>query len=212
MHPPSKRFSWVMFSCSIFMILYGYDVLAAPKLEEKLLALSSVQTLFRHETNRGRAHHGELWIERPNKFRLQTNTPWKQTLVSNGKRFWNFDSDLEQVTVDWLEQDIGKYPILLFTGPVEDLRNFYNISNYSDKGFSEYHLTPKTQGQYVKSMRFIFRGLLPVRIVIIDVMDEHSEFSFNSTQVNSDLPDELFEFLPPPDIEVLDRTKTTWSP
>ena len=37
-------------------------------------------------------------------------------------------------------------------------------------------------------------------------MDNYTEFFFSSTQVNADLTDDLFEFSPPDDVELLDRT------
>ena len=42
---------------------------------------------------------GRLWIERPNKFRWNYESPAKQQIVSDGTRLWIYDEDLKQVTV-----------------------------------------------------------------------------------------------------------------
>src|SRR5690606_37591265 len=41
---------------------------------------------------------GRLWIERPNKFRWNYETPYEQQILSDGERLWVYDKDLQQVT------------------------------------------------------------------------------------------------------------------
>lgn len=209
--PQSKSIFFAVLTGTI-IVFSGFGVVALPPLEEKLSAISTIHTLFRHETSADDTYYGELWIEKPNKFRIESSAPWKQTLVSDGSKFWNYDADLEQLTIDWLEEDLRKFPILLFTGPIEDLAKFYDISGQSDQEFTSYQLVPKKPDQYYRAMRLTFRGLLPVSIAILDVMDNHTEFFFSSTQVNSDLKDELFDFFSPDDIDLLDRTTKTRKP
>ena len=145
-------------------------------------------------------------MEKPNRFRIESSAPWKQTLVSDGIKFWNYDTDLEQLTIDWLEKDLGRFPILVFTGSPDELDKIYNISGQLDQNLAVYQLIPKRENQYFRSIRLTFRDLVPISIVILDVMDNYTEFFFTSTQVNADLADDLFEFSPPDDIELLDRT------
>ena len=97
-------------------------------------------------------------------------------------------------------------------GSTDGIDKIYNISGQSDQEFTSYQLVPKKPDQYYRAMRLTFRGLLPDSIAILDVMDNHTEFFFSSTQVNSDLKDELFEFFSPDDIELLDRTTKTRKP
>jgi len=209
--PQSKSVLFAMVTGTI-LVFSGPGVIAFPPLEEKLSAISKIHTLFRHETSTDETYYGQLWIEKPNKFRIEASAPWKQTLVSDGSKFWNYDADLEQLTIDWLEEDLRKFPILLFMGATDELDKIYNISGQSDQEFTSYKLVPKKPDQYYRSMRLTFRGLLPVSIAILDVMDNYTEFFFSSTRINFDLKDELFEFFPPDDIELLDRTTETSKP
>ena len=209
--PQSKSVLFAVVTGTI-LVFSGPGVIAFPPLEEKLTAISTIHTLFRHETSADETYYGELWIEKPNKFRIEASAPWKQTLVSDGSKFWNYDADLEQLTIDWLEEDLRKFPILLFMGSTDGIDKIYNISGQSDQELTSYQLVPKKPDQYYRSIRLTFRGLLPVSIAILDVMDNHTEFFFSSTQINSDLKDESFDFFPPDDIELLDRTTKTSKP
>ena len=53
--------------------------------------------------------HGHMVLAQPNQFWWQTADPFAQLLVSNGKRLWIYDEDLEQVTVQTLDQRTTSY-------------------------------------------------------------------------------------------------------
>src|SRR5215213_1712211 len=92
---------------------------------------SSVQSLHRFfsEVNRYTAHFtqtlvddagkpiqeskGRLWIERPNKFRWNYESPSKQQIVSDGEKLFVYDEDLRQVTVRSLKQGLLDTPAML---------------------------------------------------------------------------------------------------
>ncbi|MBI3545184.1 MAG: outer membrane lipoprotein chaperone LolA, partial [Gammaproteobacteria bacterium] len=59
---------------------------------------------------------GTLWIERPNKFRWNYDTPYKQQIVADGKRIWVYDVGLQQVTVRSLNGSLGDTPAMLLAG------------------------------------------------------------------------------------------------
>ena len=203
---PRSNIAFFLVLTSTFLAFTSPKLIALPALEEKLSAISTIHTLFRHGTTNDATYYGELWIEKPNRFRIESSAPWKQTLVSDGIKFWNYDADLEQLTIDWLDKDLGRFPILVFTGSTDELDKIYNISSQLDQDLAVYQLIPKRENQYFSSIWLTFRDLVPISIVILDVMDNYTEFFFSSTQVNADLTDDLFEFSPPDDVELLDRT------
>ena len=65
---------------------------------EKLQAMESLHAAFRQQIS-GELHTGRLWVSKPNHFRIETNSPWQQILISDGATFWNYDIDLEQLTI-----------------------------------------------------------------------------------------------------------------
>src|SRR5690606_35728590 len=65
---------------------------------------------------------GELALKRPGQFRWHTDAPLEQLLVSNGKQIWLYDPDLEQVTIQTLDQRLSHTPALLLSGDVSQIR------------------------------------------------------------------------------------------
>src|SRR5262245_30958888 len=59
---------------------------------------------------------GQLSLKRPGLFRWHTDAPQEQLLISNGEKVWLFDPDLEQVTIQKLDQRLTQTPALLLSG------------------------------------------------------------------------------------------------
>ena len=101
------------------------------ELQRQLSDISSMkanflQTTFDTNDQIVQKSEGRLWLGGNAKFRIETNIPFEQTLVSDGRSFWTYDIDLQQVVIKPLETDIQKVPILLFGNQNQEL-----LSNYS---------------------------------------------------------------------------------
>ena len=59
---------------------------------------------------------GEMALKRPGQFRWHTDAPMEQLLVSNGEQIWLYDPDLEQVTIQKMDQRLTHTPALLLSG------------------------------------------------------------------------------------------------
>ncbi|MCF6764255.1 outer membrane lipoprotein chaperone LolA [Thiotrichales bacterium 19S3-7] len=71
------------------------------------------QTVVDKSTGNKSISYGTLWVKQPNFFKWEVLKPNKQLLVSNGKKLWNYDMDLEQVTIQDVPKRISNAPILL---------------------------------------------------------------------------------------------------
>ena len=192
-------------SAGVFLFsLWCSVVQATPPLLHKLQAMESLHTAFRQQIN-GELHTGSLWVGKPNQFRIETNTPWQQILISNGTTFWNYDIDLEQLTIADLEHDPQKYPILLFSGAEANLDDDYHVSGYTDEDHDVYVLTPKKNNQFFAALTLTFNGELPSSIIIRDAAGQRTEILFDSPQTNIELSEDLFEFSAPADIDIVDQ-------
>ena len=191
---------------AILSLAFLESGLATQPLQEKLSKLSSITTDFSQQTSRDReVFYGRLWIEKPNKFRYETTLPWQQSLVSDGQTFWNYDADLEQLTIDTLEHDPAKFPILLLSGQSEKIEELYNIGAYTDDKHNVYNLQPKSENHYFTSVTLVFRGDVPESIVIRDSMNQFTTITFSNTDVNADLADDLFIFSVPEGVDIVDQ-------
>ena len=55
---------------------------------------------------------GDLWIERPGKFRWNYSTPFEQQIVGDGKQVWVYDVELKQVAVRGMQGVLGATPAI----------------------------------------------------------------------------------------------------
>lgn len=188
----------------LFVSLWCSVLKATPPLIEKLQAMESLHTAFRQQIS-GELHTGRLWVSKPNHFRIETNSPWQQILISDGATFWNYDIDLEQLTIADLELDPKKYPILLFSGIEGNLIDSYDVSAYTDEDHDVYVLTPKKNNQFFASMMLKFSGEMPASIIIRDAAGQRTDIIFDSPQTNIELSEDLFEFSAPAGIDIVDQ-------
>src|SRR5690606_14711346 len=76
---------------------------AAKKLNQSLTELQSMQARFEQwvaDKSQTTLQHvtGSMWIQRPGQFRWDTDEPYPQQIVSDGKTLLIYDKDLEQAT------------------------------------------------------------------------------------------------------------------
>jgi len=86
---------------------------AAQRLQALLEDINTVvsdfeQTTINADNRVVQENSGRLWVESPAKFRIETTTPFAQTLVSDGADFWTFDEELEQVMIRKLERELSE--------------------------------------------------------------------------------------------------------
>lgn len=175
-------------------------------LYQKLSAFESLHSTFVQQSSQDQEIYlGELWIAKPNRFRIVTVSPWEQILVSDGSVFWNYEADLAQLIISSLEQDMLKFPILLFSGTEEDLRKTYAIDTLADEETEVFVLKPWTEQHVFQSMTLVFTDDVPDSIVIVDAMDQITEITFQNPELDAELTPGLFKFTAPDGIDVVDQ-------
>lgn len=86
---------------------------------------------------------GNVSLQRPNNFRWNITSPSEQLIVTDGSALWVYDKDLEQVTRQSTDQQVGNTPALLLSGdPSKIAKNFKITQPNATKNY--YVLYPKT--------------------------------------------------------------------
>ena len=100
---------------------------------------------------------GQLFLNRPGKFRWVYKTPEPQVIVGDGKNIWIYDEDLEQVTIKPMSRAISSAPIALLTRKQSPDAQFY-VKPMSLKvaGLDWFQLTPRKKS---KDFKFVEIGL-----------------------------------------------------
>ena len=178
-----------------------------------LVKLSMVKTLeanFKQTTIDAsgetlQASEGSLYISTKARFRIETRTPFAQTLVSNGISFWSYDVDLEQVVVSHLLTDINQVPILLFGNTDPSLLESYRISFFQSDELDHYVLEPLRADSLFKSLIISFHSQIPTSIAMQDSLGQMNKLVFQIEQMNGLIPDAVFEFEVPANTDVIDE-------
>ncbi|WP_078085003.1 outer membrane lipoprotein chaperone LolA [Microbulbifer mangrovi] len=192
-------------SLGLGMGAVGAQADASEDLSRLLQPLGSISGNFRQtlKDQKGKTlqkSSGNFSVQRPGKLRWQTGEPFPQLLVTNNKKLWLYDPDLEQVTVRPVDNRMKETPALLLGGKVEDIRGSFSVE--SKKG--AYYLTPKRASAPFKSMviRFDNQGL-PETMTVRDGMGQTTDIRFNGLQANPRLSSHMFNFKPPKGTDVI---------
>ncbi len=182
-------------------------------LNARLAGIESMHARFRQFTldrNRKftRQQSGELWVEKPDRFRIVTGAPYVQVLVSDGRTFWSYDADLEQVIISDLEKDIREVPILLLGGEARAITGQYRVDYFDDGERDHFVLEPRTANSLFASLTIEFDGEEPAAISIRDNLGQQTRMEFIEPGLNVDPKAGTFRFEPPEDVDVIDDRKS----
>lgn len=146
---------------------------------------------------------GELALKRPGLFRWHTDAPMEQLLVSDGKQVWLYDPDLEQVTIQALDQRLTHTPALLLSGDVSQIRENFQITFKEGGSVVDFILKPKSKDTLFDSLRLSFRNGVLNDMQLIDSIGQRTNILFMSVKMNEPLDDKQFSFEIPEGADVI---------
>lgn len=146
---------------------------------------------------------GFMQVKRPGLFRWQTDAPFDQLLVANGKTLWVYDKDLEQVTIQPLDQRISQTPALLLSGDVAALSESYQVSRSGNDASQRFELVPVGADSLFESLSLIFNQDALTEMKLEDSLGQRTTISFVDVVINPELDQKVFEFQVPEGIDVI---------
>jgi|GEM_PF-34566 len=148
---------------------------------------------------------GQMALQRPGMFRWHTDAPLEQLLVSNGQTVWLYDPDLEQVTVQKLDERLTHTPALLLSGDVSKISENFEITQENTDEQSTFTLKPKSADSLFDSLRLSFRRGLISEMQLIDNSGQRTSIHFLDVKMNRVLVGTTFEFEIPPGTDVIEQ-------
>ena len=167
---------------------------------------------------------GRIVLSRPFHLRWETKVPFEQTIIINGDRYLQYDSDIDQLIISSLGGQDTAIPSLLLSAdalaiesifsvtrvdidPDDDVDNHsaaVNDDRESSSGKS-YGLTPLDSGSLIAELRINFQQQMITSIVILDNFGSRSQFNFTKITAKKVLDSALFELDPPTDTDIIYR-------
>jgi chaperone LolA len=186
---------------------------AVEKLKTFIAATHSAQANFTQEVldqygKRIQSAAGIMQFQRPGKFRWSYQKPYEQLIIGDGKKFWLYDVDLNQVTVKKLDAALGSSPAALLSGSNE-IESGFTLSESGIKDDLEWlQATPKGQGKDQDSsfskilMAFNAQSELVV-MELNDMFGHKTVLHFSAMQHNPKIHEQQFKFTPPKGADVI---------
>lgn len=186
---------------------------ASRLLNQSLTALQSMQARFEQwvsDKNQATLQHvtGTMWIQRPGQFRWDTDEPYPQQIVSDGKTLLIFDRDLEQATRKKLDNQIGNTPALLLSGDPKQIDNNFSVSGYQfeETGELRFDLKPKDKDAMFSLLRVhFFQGYLR-DMYLEDALGQTTRIEFTQIKKNESLPTSVFELKLDDGVDVIEES------
>jgi outer membrane lipoprotein carrier protein len=203
------------FLLTVFSILASPLLLAGSALDTVdayFKGLHSMEADFHQQvlTSEGRLQQesdGHVWILRPGRFRWNYLTPYKQQLVADGRHLWSYDEDLAQVSVQPMDKVFSATPAMLLSGnePLEKVFRMQELP--ANDGHEQVLLTPKSDDSSVIEVHLFFAKGELSRIEARDNFGNTTTFTFSRLVRNAAVDENLFHFVPPPDVDVVGDTE-----
>ncbi len=201
-----------MIACLLVAILPSASVSAdeaKDKLDRFVLDLASmragfVQTVIDANGTIVDESEGTMSMLRPGRFRWDYTLPYEQHIITNGKRLWIYEPDLDQVTIKPYEAGVGETPALLLSGDSSVFERFaVSELEITDSDYEWLLLKPLDQESGYESIQMGFdeNGFKVVRFS--DDFGHHTQLEFINIEANVTLAEDEFEFQEPEGIEII---------
>ncbi|MBD2839662.1 outer membrane lipoprotein chaperone LolA [Pseudomonas sp. JM0905a] len=184
------------------------DNLAINRLTEMLNKAQTITGRFSQLTLDGSGTQlqetsGELSLKRPGLFRWHTDAPMEQLLVSNGEKVWLYDPDLQQVTIQTLDQRLTHTPALLLSGDVSKISENFEITHKEGGDVVDFILKPKAKDTLFDTLRLSFRNGVINDMQLIDSVGQRTNILFLGIKMNQAIDAAQFNFQVPEGADVI---------
>jgi len=149
---------------------------------------------------------GRMWLSRPGQFRWEVDAPYEQLVVSAGDEVTLYDPDLEQATVQALDQRVTHTPALLLSGSADELTGSYDVTRRQQGSSETFTLVPKDPDTLFEELQMTFRGEVLNLLQMTDSIGQRTAISFDDVRTNEPLDDSHFTFEIPEGTDVIRDT------
>ena len=146
---------------------------------------------------------GNLWIERPGKFRWNYTVPFEQHIVGDGKQVWVYDVELKQAAVRRMEGALGATPAILLSGRGA-LEGIFTIKDLGHQGALDWvQMTPKKNDGGFENIRIGFESGKIRTLEMIDGFGQTTRVTLRDAKENTQISADKFSFKPPAGVDVI---------
>ena len=146
---------------------------------------------------------GTFYLKRPGQFRWEYDPPNRQLIVADGSRIWLYDKELEQVSHRSQGAALEGTPAQLLSDNAPLDRHFEVKEEGQKGGLTWVELLPKDKESQFSSVRLAMEQGQLRNMEMLDNFGQLTSFEFSHLQRNPELDPELFDFEPPPLVDLI---------
>lgn len=161
----------------------------------KTLDAKFKQTVMDDSGNILQQSEGVLAVERPNKIRWESTSPFRYLLVSDGETLWRYDAELEQLNTEAFDTEVAQAPAMIIGASIEQLDAQFDVKLHKQDTLREFTLIPKVP-QMFSEMTLRFRQGKLIAMQLSDNLEQRTFIEFVAPKYNTRLPASLFRFDP----------------
>lgn len=181
---------------------------AAEKLQGYLKQMQTLEGSFQQLTIDARGQRmqeaqGTMQLAKPGRFYWSTEQPYPQVLVSNGTTLWVYDPDLEQVTIQTLDERAAKSPAIILAGEASDLTKHFAITFKTSGKEVVFDLVPLEQDSLFEELSLHFVEGRISALELKDSLGQKTRVDLSISKFNQPLDKKLFEFVVPDNVDVI---------
>ena len=167
---------------------------------------SFTQTVTDSNGERLQDAQGRVWMQRPGRFRWDYATPYRQLIVADGEHLWTYDEDLEQATVEPVDDALSSTPAMLLSGfrPLDEVMRWQETGTRD--GRTWYRLDPKQQDTAVEEVQIAFDAGQLAIIEVRDGFGNHTRIGFSDITRNQSIDPDRFRIQLPPGTDIIGDT------
>ncbi|STY29082.1 Outer-membrane lipoprotein carrier protein precursor [Legionella wadsworthii] len=178
-------------------------------LQSKLNSIRSMTAVFKQTV---KAKHrivsrssGTMALQRPGKFRWQTNQPMAQLMVADGQKIWVYDKDLEQVTVKTQRKGLGGTAALFLSGYDNTVTRDFNVTQSTLGNELVFDLKSKSAKANFQRIKLMFRQNSLTGLELYDQLGQVTTVQLSQIKLNPKLAESLFRFKTPKGVDVVQQ-------
>ncbi|MBU1230928.1 MAG: outer membrane lipoprotein chaperone LolA [Proteobacteria bacterium] len=153
---------------------------------------------------------GKIWFKQPSLVRWDTLKPEKETLVVGRNLVWNY-FEADKIAMKYRANQVfnSKTMIRFLSGKANLKEDFKVVEQGNEDGFIKVRLIPK-EPEPTMVMAYIWvdpKTHMLGRVLIVDFFGNGNQVTLLGLTTDKRADARLFEFTPPPGVQVRDNTK-----
>jgi len=159
------------------------------------------QKLYNEKGELVETSRGQMFIQRPNKFRWDYRQPYQQLIVADSEKVWIYDKELEQVSVRDFKKALGNTPALILSSHHPLTENFF----VNPLSATRFELVPTDAQAQFENIKIDLPGGQLQGFELKDNLGQTTVISFSQVKRNQSIADSLFIFTPPAGVDVIEE-------